>query len=568
MVLLYLPYFILAFALDPYLVETKVQQDLENTLSKIIEREQFLIQVISDVVIKSERKVVEGETIINNTSEEAEVFVTPMPGFVPEPQVKSQTKPLQTRSVFRLVETPTLRSLKVMVNFDEVLPPATVSKGKQLVQNYLKRSYPTQAIVLFSQLKMLKHEKGPDKLDQILTKLDLKQAEDLKKEPKKEPPAEPPKPKPEEEVWNIARWGVLGLLLVILLLLTRKPSPGISQVVNATAPSANQSDSANRDENEKDADEQADEETGDSITQSTMTQDEQRKRLLDKFLIRSDAFREYYKSATEEQRSSLQGALKGALFDGLLRGLKLKSPENEIPPADAQEYLQAEQESFDEFVKARDWQERQFFGFLNQLTDEQLLTLIHHESPANVCLMLRFMKPAQSAFVLDALPQDKRVAILSHATGIQNTPLSEILILEKQVRSTVKTLPTGAGRVDLDFWGDILSEANDSQGILDAIQKTNPDIYPGLKKFSFVLESAPSLSKQVLERVLGDVDNEQLCLALATCPDEITQTLVNALPRKRRELVLSQMTSYQGISREDTVTARIQLTKKFREAVG
>jgi hypothetical protein len=156
----------------------------------------------------------------------------------------------------------------------------------------------------------------------------------------------------------------------------------------------------------------------------------------------SDTFRLYFLSLSPDLRDELFSLLKGPAYEKFLDGLGLRKPiEEPNDPQDPEDRLSFHQKQFAEFSRAKEWQDRQFFGFLQRLNEEQVMNLIHHEDAFSVCVMLRFMKPSQSALVLDALPREKRMEVLSHVDDVQTTSFQELVTLEKQVRDTVTKLP-------------------------------------------------------------------------------------------------------------------------------
>ncbi len=92
---------------EPQMVETKIQTDIENTLSRMFPREQFLVLVTTEVTVRTEKKLVEGEVLIP-APETPEVSITSMPGFLPEPDLRPPQKAQPTRQTYRIVETPEL----------------------------------------------------------------------------------------------------------------------------------------------------------------------------------------------------------------------------------------------------------------------------------------------------------------------------------------------------------------------------------------------------------------------------------------------------------------------------
>ena len=207
---------------DPYLVESKVQLDLENGLMKMIPREEFLVQVHTDIVMKSERKLFEGESIQDPQviEEETAEDEEPMPGFLPEPETQSAKKRgPRLRQVFRVVDSPELQKIGVMVSFDDSLKPDLVNRARTFVQNYLKESYPNKSNFVFATVPMLKPIPPPTPTP-VPAEFD---DEDIEEEGFEFPlPAvAPPKPDPTwyERLWE-SKWfffALVGALLYFIL---------------------------------------------------------------------------------------------------------------------------------------------------------------------------------------------------------------------------------------------------------------------------------------------------------------------------------------------------------------
>jgi flagellar motor switch protein FliG len=126
----------------------------------------------------------------------------------------------------------------------------------------------------------------------------------------------------------------------------------------------------------------------------------------------------------------------------------------------------------------------------------------------------------------------------------------------------------GSAKEDTNFWGSVIIESEDQEGLLSDLEKTNPGIAPDLRKFKFKLEDAAALPEGILEKVLAEADNEELGLALATCPPELIEFFMDAISDSRRELLEDQLASNKGASKEEAQKARSTLIKRFREVLG
>lgn len=554
---------------EPYSVESRVQQDLEGMLSRIISKDQFLVQTTADIQIEVERRLIEGEMVANTIPRDPEEEPpTSMPGFVPEPTTREPRLPQQSRQVFRNVDVPVLKQLLVHVNFDDHLPLATVTKGRTLVENYVNSNYRGKAKATFGQMPML----NPDKKREIANEQDvlLKKIQDWDKTREKKEPTL------EEIAWKYGRWSALLLLVIIVLTHFLKPqinrfqhlySGKTNNSVKHNAPPIAAGDYGGRPMNPNSYLQ------GMSQAPSfgSMELNGGRRQLLERFLVRSEVFRDYYEKLSQEQKTDLYAALRGPGYERLLDGLSFPLPADvKGEPHNIDELLAGHFKNFDELVKATDWQDRQYFGFVQHLSDAQLRSLLNHVSAKGIAMLLRFMKPQQSAFALDSLPAARRFEVLSTVPTVTGAPIQEIQRVEREVREIVSQIPNhyyGSKKEDLDFWGNVLSESQNQEDLLDDIEKTNPEIYPKLKKYRFSLEDAATLPNNLLQKVLGDCDNTELGQALATCSTDVAEILLDAVSEKRKAVLESSIATYRRVPKDALKGARMNLTRKLREVM-
>ncbi len=525
---LFLLFSSLAFATsgDPYLVETKVKADLESSLSRIIRKNQYLVQVNVEVSTHSSKKMFEAETTVGSNAEvtrrpAAEVTA----GFVPEPEVKSTSPTKEERQVYRFVETPTLEAIRVQIQVDDKLPENVLNQARALAGAYINTNYSELGTVRVTEVTMLKPEWW------------------------------------EREIPTNQWLGWLAsACLLMFLMIRRGNSKQFLTIPAAVSPAPEIAKPTPPPESSN--------EIKDFF--SIQESEETRKMLLSQIVLRGDCFRGYYSRLAPEHRLEIYSFLKGPAFESVLERLGLGIPKAQAGVSEEvkRDRILWHEKNFEEFVEMSNWQDKQLFGFLTYLTDEQLAALAQHEDSKTVCLMLRFMKPGQAATILDNFPKEKQLEILSHVPALKSSAFSEIASIEAQVRSSIRHLPNhffALGSEDSAFWGQVVGESKEQDKLVETLEKTQSDMLPQLKKLKFKLEDAAQLGVEISEKVFNDVDNELLSLAMVSCDGEAVKVFLNALPQKRRELVEQQITSSRGAAKETIVSARQVLTAKFRE---
>ena len=557
---------------DPFLVSAKVQTDLDSALSRLIPPEQFLVQVSTDISQRMEKRLIEGETVTPAPAEPEPPRAPPMPGFVIE--TEDRVKPVQppTKQAFRMHEIPELKAVRVAITFDDVLPELTTSRAKTIARMYLQNNYHGIGMLSFSTMPMLKPVKEP--VRDVASEKDEKKKD---KEPEKAPLSE------VDILWNYTRWAAVALLVVIaVMLLASRGRP--AQTAHAPTypdrdyqrPNQRPARPAMREVFEN-PDEDSDGDTQHVAPNKKPKKPEpteipdRRKKVLDRFLARSQAFRQYFGTLSTEASAELYACLKGQAFNKLLEGLAISQPKSDKRPSNIDEILEQHDTSFDEFVHAKDWEDRQFFGFLHSLTDEQLASLTAGQTPEIACVLLRMMQPKQSAAVLSMISGPKRAEILAQVKQLAGISFSDLVAIERDIRAAAQRLPDryfGSEKEDVTFWGSVVSESTEQDSIVDELVRSRPEIAGQLKKFRFRLEEAASLSDAFLEKVLSQVDNEELCLALATCAREVREVIIEALPDLRRQVISEMLPSYKNAHKDRTMGARLKLTRRIREAMG
>ncbi len=546
-----------AFAAEsPYLVEARVRTDLEGLLSRLIPSDQYLLQVNAEVRVDEQRKVVEGE---ESQDVEAAAKITPpdpLPGFVPETPDPVPAADKHLRHTYRSVETPVLTAIRVNIGFDQELPQKVTAQTKNLIQTYLFANYPDVVRLSFLDVAMLKAPKK-DKDAPVLPQNPADAVEEeesladlaTKYFPwialaaiglylvlRRRAPVEAPKPARSQ---SRPRWSQPPQVAAPMMAAPYAPAPQQAAATAALAPSAPVSGSA-------------------------------RTRFLERAVSNANAFRAYYEMLTPELRGEIETVLGGPAFESLMENFHFDRPQPSGPSGDLEDMAAAYEAQFNEFVNAKLSQDKQFFGFLNQLTREQLASLMTFESDLTVCLMMRFMKPVQCAAVLDGLPAQRRHAVLSRLDEAQQIPLSEIATIERDIREAVRRLPAyaiGPGPSQVDFWSSVLSESTRQAEILRDLEATNPGISPSLQKFKFSLEDAATLPDDFLKKVTSEMDNEELALAISTCSADVAEVVMGSLPERRANLLQGQLNSARSAPRDKAQRARNTFTKRIREAM-
>lgn len=501
--------------------EISVRSDLENILSKIIKKDNFLVQVSGIYKPEKEKRLLESELIQKSPSYERPSALPPeLPGFeVTGTSGTSEIMPAEyKKEVYQFSEKDKLTKLNVQIFYNETLSSETVSKIKEIANAYLQNQINIKHSLSFTPFLPLPSEIASEEKEASL---------------------------PIEQYFLWALTGLLALALIwALIRLTRKPK---KEEAFSSAPSVGPNEAI----------------TGPKVN------DIERSHLLEGFLRDPSAFRAYYMSLTPENRAAISQALTGPAFSALKSALDLQTLEEALVGSETDEHnLSYYIRDFADFLKTYNWQNSRFFGFLPHYNDDAIIALFR-ELPATQCAVVaRFISKERMAKIFVAMPEGKRKEIIRNARMAALMPLEEMSKIEASVRHYLSLMPSSGTplvRSDYEFLKDIVESSDDQESILRDIKDVDEKSYEKLAKLRFNIEDIPNMPVSLVSKVLSEFDNKQLSIVLNNIPEEISNYLLGLLPENRRSLILSQRKTLTNIAALDIDKARKEFVALFRK---
>lgn len=168
--------------------------------------------------------------------------------------------------------------------------------------------------------------------------------------------------------------------------------------------------------------------------------------------------------------------------------------------------------------------------------EQQLVNLLLDEHPQTVALVLCYIQPDKAARVLSEFPKELQVDVAERIGTISSTSPKIIHRIEKVMESKFSTLVEN----DSEKIGgvralvDILNSASRSteKSILGDLEKTQPTLAGEVKASLFTFEDIVTLAKLDVQKVLRNVANDVLALALKGSNDDIKNFIYENLSNR------------------------------------
>ncbi|MBE3554716.1 MAG: flagellar motor switch protein FliG [Thermicanus sp.] len=189
------------------------------------------------------------------------------------------------------------------------------------------------------------------------------------------------------------------------------------------------------------------------------------------------------------------------------------------------------------------------FDFMKKLDPQQILNFLQNEHPQTIALVLAYLDPSQAALILSALPHEhqadvaKRIATMGGASPEVIYQIEQIL--EQKLATTSLQDLTQAGGVESIV--QILNGVDRAteKTILESLEIQDPDLAEEIKKRMFVFEDIIHLDDRSIQRVIREVQNEDLMLALKVASEDVKDAIFRNMSKRMSDTFKEEM-EYMG----------------------
>ncbi|MCM3732170.1 flagellar motor switch protein FliG [Fictibacillus nanhaiensis] len=208
------------------------------------------------------------------------------------------------------------------------------------------------------------------------------------------------------------------------------------------------------------------------------------------------------------------------------------------------------------------------FDFARKADPGQILNFIQNEHPQTIALILAYLDSSQAGQILSELPQEmqadiaKRIALMDRTSPEVINEVEQIL--ERKLSATVTQDFTQAGGVEAVV--EVLNGVDRSteRTILDALEIQDPELAEEIKKRMFVFEDIVTLDNRAIQRVIREVQNEDLLLALRASSEEVKEVMFKNMSQRMAENFKEEMEFMGPVRLRDVEEAQSRIVGTIR----
>ncbi len=208
------------------------------------------------------------------------------------------------------------------------------------------------------------------------------------------------------------------------------------------------------------------------------------------------------------------------------------------------------------------------FDFARKAEPAQILNFIQNENPQTIALVLSYLQADQSSFILSSLPQEKQAEVAKRIALMDSTSpevISQVeRVLEQKLSATATQDYTSAGGIESIV--QILNgvDRGTERTILDALEIQDPELAEEIKKRMFVFEDIVNIDNRSIQRIIRDIENADLQLALKVASEEVREAIFRNMSKRMAETFKEEMEFMGPVRLRDVEEAQTRIVATIR----
>lgn len=209
------------------------------------------------------------------------------------------------------------------------------------------------------------------------------------------------------------------------------------------------------------------------------------------------------------------------------------------------------------------------FEFVRKTDASQMLNFIQDEHPQTIALILSYLSSAQASSIISALPPDKQADVAKRIAQMDRTSPDVIKeverVLERKLSSLVNQDYTIVGGVDSIVAILNTVDRGTEKHIMETLEIEEPELADEIRRKMFVFEDILSLDDKSIQRVLREVDNNELAVALKGSNEEVQTVIFNNLSKRLSTMIKEDMEFMGPVRLKDVEEAQQKIVNIIRK---
>lgn len=186
------------------------------------------------------------------------------------------------------------------------------------------------------------------------------------------------------------------------------------------------------------------------------------------------------------------------------------------------------------------------FTGLEKADPQQLSKFIQSEHPQTIALILAHLKPGPAAQLMQSLPEDLRVEVVTRMANLDEISPEVISRISSVIEQRLKSLGASSSH---ESYGGIRAVAellnridrSISQPVLEAIESQTPDLAVSIRHLMFVFDDLLHVDDNALREIVQRADKKTLTVALKGTSEDIRNRFFQNMSKRAVDMIREEI---------------------------
>ncbi len=209
------------------------------------------------------------------------------------------------------------------------------------------------------------------------------------------------------------------------------------------------------------------------------------------------------------------------------------------------------------------------FDFIRRTDPSHLLNFIQSEHPQTIALILAYLDPQKAALILGGLNHSVQADVARRIAQMDRTSPDVLREVERVLERKLSTLAsedfTSAGGIDSIV--EVLNNVDrgTEKIIIEALEENDPELAEEIKKRMFVFEDIVLLDDRSIQKVLREVESQDLAKALKAVDAEVQEKIYRNMSKRASSLLREDMDFMGPIRLRDVEESQQKIVNIIRK---
>ncbi len=209
------------------------------------------------------------------------------------------------------------------------------------------------------------------------------------------------------------------------------------------------------------------------------------------------------------------------------------------------------------------------FSFIHKKDSDLLFTFLQGEHPQLIALVISYLEPNMTAYILSKFEEDLQINITERMATMDRTSPDVLREIERVLERKLNTLASNdyarAGGVSQVAEVLNLSTRSTERGIIEGLEKSNPDLAESIKRIMFVFEDIVLLDDKAVQKTLREVESKTLAAALKAVDNNVQNKIFRNMSAKAADMLKAEMAEMGPVRLRDVEAEQQRIVDIIRK---